>query len=92
MYNDDMDNDQNHPLDWSPYDWLIGLEKQLNQLTVKTQQVIRNQKEMAIAYNNQVSKINDLAQRVDTLENILWRSDNQSAIKEYWDMVGRPKR
>lgn len=93
MYNDDMnDPDMNHPLNWNPYDWLIQMENKIHEMSDKTNQMIRNQKEMAVAFNTQVRRIEDLEKRIDTLENIMWRSDNSNAIKEYWEIVGRPKR
>ena len=93
MYNNGMnDDDINHPLNWSPYDWLIQMEDRMKELQQKHNVILQNQKEMALAYNTQLRKINDLKKQVDTLETILWKNDDQAAINEYWNLVGRPKR
>lgn len=91
MYNNGMnDDDINHPLNWSPYDWLIQMEDRMKELQHKHNVMLQNQKEMALAYNTQLRTINDLKRKIDTLESILWKNDDQTAIKEYWNKVGRP--
>ena len=71
---------------FDPYDFLIEIDQSNKTLKEKYQLTLRNTKELAIAFNNQVKRISKLEQRVDTLEEILWRnSDNneEKAIKEY---------
>ena len=86
------DEDINNPLNWNPYDWLLQMEDRMKDLQHKHNVILQNQKEMALAYNTQLRTINDLKKKVDTLESILWKNDDQTAINEYWNLVGRPKR
>tara|TARA_S200002703_G_scaffold111369_1_gene97007 strand:- start:237 stop:515 length:279 start_codon:yes stop_codon:yes gene_type:complete len=92
MYNNGMNDDENHPLNWSPYDWLIQIEDRMKELQNKHNVILQNQKEMALAYNTQLRKVNDLQRKVDTLESILWKNDSEQAIQDYWRLTGRPKR
>ena len=87
-----MNDDENHPLNWSPYDWLIQIEDRMKELQNKHNVILQNQKEMALAYNTQLRKVNDLQRKVDTLESILWKNDSEQAIQDYWRLTGRPKR
>ena len=86
------DEDINNPLNWNPYDWLLQMEDRMKDLQHKHNVILQNQKEMALAYNTQLRTINDLKKKVDTLESILWKNDDQTAINEYRNLVGRPKR
>ena len=92
MYNNGMDNDDEHPLNWNPYDWLIQMEERMKELTHKHNVILQNQKEMAIGFNTQQRTITELRKRIDTLESILWKNDSEQAIKDYWRLTGRPKR
>lgn len=92
MYNNGMNDDINHPLNWDPYEWLIQMEDRMKELQHKHNVILQNQREISLAINTQLRKIEDLNKRVDSLENILWRADDPAAIKEYWNLVGRPKR
>lgn len=93
MYNNGMnDDDINHPLNFDPYDWLLQMEERMKELQHKHNVLVQNQKEMALACNTQLRKINELQKKVDTLESILWKNDDEIAIKDYWNLVGRPTR
>ena len=93
MYNNSMNNNEDDfGIDWNPYDWLLQLEDRMKELQHKHNVIIQNQKEMALAYNTQLRNVKNLQKKVDTLESILWRSDNEQAINDYFARIGRPKR
>ena len=85
-------NEDDFGIDWNPYDWLLQLEDRMKELQHKHNVIIQNQKEMALAYNTQLRNVKNLQKKVDTLESILWRSDNEQAINDYFARIGRPKR
>jgi len=84
--------DDDFRTNFDPYDWMLQLEDRMKELQHKHNVIIQNQKEMALAYNTQLRNVKNLQKKVDTLESILWRSDNEQAINDYFARIGRPKR
>lgn len=79
---------------FDPYDFLMEIDQSNKTLKEKYQLTLRNTKELAIAFNNQVKRIGALEKRIDTLEEILWRksdTNEEKAIKEYISAL-RPAR
>ena len=85
-------NEDDFGINFDPYEWMLQLEDRMKELQHKHNMIIKNQKEMALAYNTQLRTIKDLNKRVHTLESILWKSDDTKAINEYWRQMGRPQR
>ena len=61
----------NFHFEFDPYDWLIQIENRQIDLENKHNLSIRNQKEMAIAYNDLGRKYNELKKKVlDAADNL----------------------
>lgn len=79
--------------DFDPYDWLIQVENRQIELENKYNIAIRNQKEMALAYNDLFNKHKELKKKLERLETDLWRAKNDNeAIERYYELMGRPER
>jgi septation ring formation regulator EzrA len=55
-------------IDWNPYDWLAGIERQLNDLTTKHNQVVKNQQELTLAHNGLAHRVKILEDRLTSIE------------------------
>ena len=79
--------------DFDPYNWLIQIENRQIELENKHNIAIRNQKEMAIAYNDLGKKYDALKKRFQQLETSMWQAKNKDdLIKQFYSLLGRPER
>ena len=86
--------DDEFEINFSPYDALINQEARITRLEQKNKQLVGNLKQIALAHNMHVKKIDSLNSRIDMLERILWdqSKDDETLIEDYFEKVGRPKR
>jgi|TARA_B100001057_G_scaffold468303_1_gene527354 hypothetical protein len=86
--------DDEFEINFSPYDALINQEARITRLEQKNKQLVGNLKQIALAHNMHVKKIDSLNSRIDMLERILWdqSKDDETLIQDYFEKVGRPKR
>ena len=86
--------DDEFDINFSPYDALIDQESRIKRLELKNNQLVQNMKQVALAHNMHVKKIESLNARIDMLERILWDTskDDETLIQDYFEQVGRPKR
>ena len=83
----------NFHFEFDPYDWLIQIENRQIDLENKHNLSIRNQKEMAIAYNELGRKYNDLKNKLMKFESDLWRAKNKEDVrKRFFEIMERPER
>ena len=83
----------NFHFEFDPYDWLIQIENRQIDLENKHNLSIRNQKEMAIAYNDLGIKYNELKKKVLQFESDLWRAKNKEDVrKRFLEIMERPER
>jgi len=86
--------DDEFEINFSPYDALIDQQSRIQRLELKNKQLLGNIKQVALAHNMHVKKIDSLTARIDMLERILWEQskDDETLITDYFDKVGRPTR
>lgn len=86
--------DDEFEINFSPYDALINQEARITRLEQKNKQLVGNLKQIALAHNMHVKKIDSLNSRIDMLERILWdqSKDDETLIQDYFEKVGRLKR
>ena len=78
---------------FDPYDWLIQIENRQIDLENKHNLSIRNQKEMAIAYNDLGTKYNQLKKKLQEFETELWRAKNNQDVRQrFLKIMERPER
>lgn len=78
---------------FDPYDWLIQIENRQIDLENKHNLSIRNQKEMAIAYNDLGTKYNELKKKLQQFETELWRAKNNEDVRtRFLRIMERPER
>ena len=83
----------NFHFEFDPYDWLIQIENRQIDLENKHNLSIRNQKEMAIAYNDLGRKYNELKKKVLQFESDRWRAKNKEDVrKRFFEIMERPER
>lgn len=79
--------------EFDPYDWLIQIENRQIDLENKHNLSIRNQKEMAIAYNDLGTKYNQLKKKLQEFETELWRAKNNQDVRQrFLKIMERPER
>ena len=53
-----------NPLDWNPYDWLIGLETMVTDIRTKHNKLVKKNDELIISHNTLSHKVEDLELQV----------------------------
>ena len=79
--------------DFDPYDYLIQLENRQIELENKHNLAIRNQKEMALMYNDLSRKYTECKKKLEQMETDLWRAkSNDELIQKFYKLLQRPER
>jgi hypothetical protein len=74
-----------NPLDWNPYDWLIGLETMVTDIRTKHNKLVKKNDELIISHNILSHRVEDLELQVKSLEKKLQLKNNVDTLVDFWE-------